>query len=849
MLQLKDITKTYKSNGIEVHALKGINLSFNNNEFVSILGPSGCGKTTLLNIIGGLDKYTTGDLLIEGKSTKDYKEEDWNTYRNHSIGFVFQSYNLIPHQTIIQNVEISLTIAGVSKKERRERALAALEKVGLADQANKKPNQLSGGQMQRVAIARAIVNSPEIILADEPTGALDSETGLMVMDILKELSKNTLVIMVTHNPDLAYQYSTRIIKLNDGLITDDSVNSVNEETTEIKDKPKTTKKKSSMNFFTAFILSLNNLISKRGRTILVSIAGSIGIIGIGLVLAIATGFQDYIDKVQMDTLSSYPLIVNENSIDISSILSYRQTDLEKYPLVEKIYINELSKLASNLIVENNIDDSYLTDVIDNINPKLYSDIRYSYDCTLHLYTKTARVTDLGVEDCGYRAISRLSSLGETWAQLLNKDLVMSQYDLIYGSYPDSFDDLVIVVDEYNRISDVVIASLGLQPYIETEEDGTQTIDFDKVLTHDYRFLNNNLIYSPVVQGGKVKYYQSNVSQNMVSIDLFNQGTPLRISGIMRLKESSTMGSMGQLSAIGYLPELIDYMFEVNEESDIVKFQIANPTIDCRKGVNFSSTASNTTYEKQMKAIMGSKIPNNIEIFPVDFEAKNKIKEYLDNVNDLKASEIARGEYIELGKTRAVELGMEPDEDLGEESLNEYYYNIGYNYSTNEEKNEIKIKSQKTVVQYTDVMNLIIDSVSSIVDGVSYVLIAFTSISLVVSSIMIAVITYISVIERTKEIGILRAVGAKRSDVSHIFNAETFIIGLFSGVIGITVTLLLCIPINVILTNLASLGNIAGLRVIQVIVLILIAIILNVIAGIIPSQYAAKLDPVAALRSE
>jgi len=862
MLKLKNIVKTYDLGDLQVNALKGVSIEFRKNEFVSILGPSGCGKTTLLNIIGGLDKYTSGDLVINGVSTKDFNDRDWDTYRNHSIGFVFQSYNLIPHQTVLKNVEISLTLSGISKEERKRRAIEALEKVGLKDQIRKKPNQMSGGQMQRVAIARAIVNNPDIILADEPTGALDSETSVQVMDILKELSKETLVIMVTHNPEIAETYSTRTVKLLDGeIISDSNPYTAKEEEVKKEKVEKSKKKYTAMSILTAFSLSLNNLFTKKARTFLTAFAGSIGIIGITLVMALSNGFQKYIDKVQADTLSSYPLIVSAASVNYESLLNYTPDSLEQYPAVEKIFINEISGLLENLVSENKIDESYVSNVIEKIPTNLTNAISYSYAMTIPIY-KNYKDSTSGTEIAANINNTTNSMMGMgmgLFAELLNNEgFVKSQYDVIYGKYPENYDEVVLVVDKYNQLTDIVIQSLGIDDsIITTEQDVSKTIDFDKIIGTEFKIIPNDVLYSPVKDAsGNTLYFKSNRMDLNLDYDLVEKevyenekNISIKIAGILRLNSDSQTGQMGQVSTVGFLPSLTDKVFEVNGDSEIVNWQKENPTLDPYKGIEYNKNEQESYYKNNMARLGGTKIPNSISIYPKDFDSKEQIKSYLEEQNAILNEKAQDGFYLELGKVKSAEMSIYPDSSLQGEELDRFYVDLGRKYSIPIEKEEARLIGKKAEVTYTDIMAIMVTAISGVIDAISYVLIAFTAISLVVSSIMIGIITYVSVIERTKEIGILRAVGARKKDISRVFNAETFIIGLSSGIFGVCVTLLLSIPINIILKHLIGLTSIAKLDPFDAISVIIISFTLTLISGLIPSRIAAKKDPVTALRTE
>ena len=814
MLKLKNITKKYVMGSTEVQALKGINLEFSSSEFVSVLGPSGCGKTTLLNIIGGLDRYTTGDLIIKGRSTKDFKDSDWDSYRNHSIGFVFQSYNLIPHLTVQGNVELALTLSGVSEKERRERAKTVLTRVGLADQLTKKPNQLSGGQMQRVAIARALVNNPEILLTDEPTGALDTETSVQIMELIKEIASERLVIMVTHNPELAKHYSTRIIKLIDGIVIDDS-NPVTEIIEKQQPKPKKDKKiKTSMSFFTALNLSFKNLITKKVRTLITSIAGSIGIIGIALVLALSNGFGNYIDKMQTDTLSSYPLTVNENDVDYSSFMNFNQkTDLESFTALQKIYVEKLFEKFKEAIINNDITDNYLN-YIKAMDENLYNAIQYSFGLNINNYVFTdinfinpennENYKQFASVNFLYNAVmSALKTKGMSLSYGIfqemvdNDELIDSQYDVIYGKKPKAYNEVVVVVDQYNRISDFTLVMLGykaLGTYDESTTVDSLVVDdvseysFKDIVEKEFYLYDNDQIFEPVEENGNITRFanRETLLGNQISSA---EGIPLKITGIIRPNKNTTMTSLS--SGIGYTKALTDYLMIKNFTSTITEWMKANDTLNPLTGIAYSETSD---YDELLRDYGGNNVPSSIMIYPRDFNSKTSIKAYLDNYT-----------------------AVYPNEDE---------------------------------VKYTDVMEIVISTMNTMVDAISYVLIAFTAISLLVSSVMIGIITYVSVVERTKEIGVLRSIGARKKDISRVFNAETFIIGLFAGLLGVIIAALLTIPVNLIISSLVdNIGNLAVLNILHAVMLVVISVLLTLIAGLIPSRIAAKKDPVVALRNE
>lgn len=791
MLKLINIEKNYYMGSTTVQALKKVNLEFRKSEFVAILGPSGCGKTTLLNLIGGLDRYTDGDIVINKKSTKEYKDADWDAYRNHSIGFVFQNYNLIPHLKVLGNVELALTLSGISIEERKKRAIDALNKVGLHDQIYKLPNQLSGGQMQRVAIARALVNDPDILLADEPTGALDSETSIQIMEILKEVAKDRLVIMVTHNPDLANQYATRIIRLLDGVVISDS----NPYQAEVAKKNQTKGerlKHTSMSFLTALALSFQNLLTKKARTILTAFAGSIGIIGIALVLALSNGFQSYVDKMQADTLSSYPLIISRESVDFASAAELNMdTSLQEYPEGDTIFINKLMEKLNGIIIRNNITEDYIENVIEKIDPALINGITYSRGVRLNIF-KQMSINNLTY----YRQISAQNDMSsvmnfsgaDIWQEIIdNQSFIESQYDVIAGRLPQNKDEIIIQVDKYNQITDITLLSLG----VLTPMSSVDTLTFDDLLSLEYKLILNDDLYSYDSVNDR---FVSQVDRNdTITADVYNKGLTLKVVGIVRVNELTNTGSI--TGAIGYTKELTDYILEEAGKSEIVLWQKANPTKDPLTGQAYPADQNvEEQYYNTMSRLGGITTPKAINIYPVDFKAKTEIKKYLDNYNQTQEDEVNR-------------------------------------------------------IYYTDVMDLLVKSINTTINAISYVLIAFTSISLVVSSIMIGIITYISVLERTKEIGILRSIGARKKDISRVFNAETLIIGFVAGIIGIGVTLLLSIPINIIIDNLVNISNIAALKTYHAIFLVLISMALTLIAGLIPSRIAAKKDPVIALRTE
>ena len=867
MLQLKNITKNYLSGDNEVQALKGIDIEFRENEFVSILGQSGCGKTTLLNIIGGLDRYTSGDLIINGKSTKEFKDKDWDTYRNYSVGFVFQSYNLIPHQTVLANVELALTISGVGKAERRKRAIEALQKVGLGDQINKKPNQMSGGQMQRVAIARALVNDPDILLADEPTGALDSKTSVQVMEILKEISKDRLIIMVTHNPELAEKYSSRIVKLLDGKIIDDSnpYKSSEEDVKKARNK-KDKSGKASMKFTTAVRLSLNNLMTKKGRTFLTSFAGSIGIIGIALILSLSHGMQSYINRVEEDTLSSYPLTIQEASIDVTSMLEAMMGNGEREEHNDnKIYsrpiVNNILETVSTKLQTNNLEEfkKYLesgdTDIKDYINA-----IQYEYNLNLNIYKQNDDKTyqqvnpSIVFDELGFGEMmeSRQSASSmmsgsmtmtqtDVWEELLdNKNLIQSQYDVLAGNWPTKYNEVVLIVDENNEVSDYTLYSLGIKDIKELNEsmekiknkekveDGESvSYSYDDLLNYKFKILLNTDYYK---KSGNAWQDMSNDDEYMKNV--VDNAEEITIVGIIKPNEE-TVSSSGA-GMIGYTKELKEYVINKINETEIVKEQKETPNINVFTGIEFP--------ENQNSSFDYSQLTDEQRMYMAtlsETELAELMKNYAENSTATYDSNLSTLGVVDLNKPSTINIYPKDFEskDMITTRISEYN-----DKQTNDGKEE-------NVITYTDIVGVMMSSVSTIINVISYVLIAFVGISLVVSSIMIGIITYISVLERTKEIGILRSIGASKKDVSRVFNAETLIIGLVAGLIGISVTILLNIPINMVIKSMVGISNISKLPTKGAIILVAISVGLTMIAGLIPAKFAAKRDPVEALRTE
>ena len=895
MLELNDIKKDYVSGSTTVSALKGINLRFRDCEFVSILGQSGCGKTTMLNIIGGLDKYTSGDLKINGVSTKNYKDRDWDFYRNNSIGFVFQSYNLIPHRTVLSNVELALTLSGVSKAERKKRAIEALEKVGLGEQIHKKPNQMSGGQMQRVAIARALVNNPDILLADEPTGALDTETSIQIMELLKEISKDRLIIMVTHNPELAKDYSTRIVRLLDGVITDDSdpysledmeadiraKEAAKVKTSEKKIKKSGKKQKTSMSFFTALSLSFNNLMTKKTRTILTAFAGSIGIIGIAMILSISNGIQLYIDRVQRDTLSSYPITLQAEAIDISSMVSSMtgNSDSEEHEDKSKIYSNDIMGDMINTMVKevksNNLSEfkKYIENGSSDIKSYV-SDIQYSYDVPLNIYMKD---TSNGVEQLnpgtmfdsiyGEGATSASSSMSSgmgmgmfsnssVWNQLLgNQQVLDEQYDVLAGHWPENFNEVVLVADKNNEVDDYTLYSLGLKDpeevrtlfkkmmvgeSYETKKDISYT--FDEILDTEFKLVMPTDMYKYNDVTGTWDDYSKD---DKYMTNVVNNGTDIKVCGIIRPNDDAVSTSLS--SGIGYTAKLTEYIIEEVKNSEIAKAQLADTSVDVFTGVPFDNDRNTEITMDDVNAYMATLSPEEsaqmqamtsgmsddqiLQLFSASLKARTTDATLDSNKSKLGITDLDTPSQIDIYAT---------DFDSKEK-----VQNIIKDYNKLQQDDG----KEENVINYTDYVGIMMSSVSTIINAISYVLIAFVAISLIVSSIMIGIITYISVLERTKEIGVLRSIGASKKDVSRIFNAETLIEGFVSGALGIVVTLLLCIPANALIKHLTDISNVAQLPVAGGVILIIISMFLTFIAGLIPAKLAAKKDPVVALRSE
>lgn len=861
LLECKNLVKDYQTTNEVVHALKGISVSFRDNEFVSILGQSGCGKTTFLNIIGGLDHYTSGDLVINGRSTKDYSDKDWDIYRNHRVGFVFQSYNLIMHQTVLSNVELALTLTGVGKEERRKRAIEVLEKVGLKDQLDKKPTQMSGGQMQRVAIARALVNNPDILLADEPTGALDSATSVQIMNLLKEIAKDRLVIMVTHNPELAKQYSTRIIRLLDGEIQSDSDPVLEQEKI---DKSSDNLVKPSMSFKTALSLSLNNLMTKKGRTFLTSFAGSIGIIGIALILSLSNGVQTYIDTVENDTMASYPIEIQDNSMDMSAMMSAMmemQSDedvkdsdnITSRPYVNDI-LNSLSSEESNNLTafKEYLDSEEGKEFVENTKA-----IEYDYGITPIVYNDNGdeglvQVSPNGLlEKLGFsdmmslqnQFMSSSTTMGnnEVWTKLPTSSVLRDEeYELLNGEWADDYNEVVLAVDENNQITDYALYSLGLMNQDELVNNYNQLLNGniekieisdevsytpEEILNMTFKLVLPSDLYTETngiwIDQSDDEEFVQNVVDNALEV---------KVVGIIRPKEASvhrmTMGG------VLYTDDMQNYIIKQSSQSEIAKEQLKNPNTNVFTGQSFDEQAelslSNLTNEQRMMMSSMS-----------ESELMQYMASYNENVNATYESNLSKIGVVDTDSPTAISIYASSFEqkELISDMINDY----------NEAQKDNG--EMADVITYNDFIGMMLESVSTAINMISYVLIGFVSVSLIVSSIMIGIITYISVLERTKEIGILRAIGASKKDISRVFNAETFIEGLISGVLGIVITLILNFPISIIVEYYTGVANIAILPWQGGIILVLISLLLTIIAGLIPSKYASKKDPVEALRSE
>lgn len=855
MLQCKNIIKDYVSGDETVHALRDVSLSFREHEFVSILGQSGCGKTTFLNIIGGLDHYTSGDLIINGKSTKDYSDKDWDTYRNHQVGFVFQSYNLIMHQSVLSNVELALTLTGVNKEERRKRAIEALNKVGLSDQIHKKPTQMSGGQMQRVAIARAIVNNPDIILADEPTGALDSATSVQIMEILKEISKDKLVIMVTHNPQLADEYSSRIIRLKDGTLVSDS-NPFNESETNVDTSVLI---RPGMSFKMACSLSLNNLMTKKARTFLTSFAGSIGIIGIALIMSLSNGMQSYIDQMENDTMASYPIEIQSSSSDMSTLMTtmmgmkkkteeHKDSKIYSRPYVEDVLESLSSSKKNNLSAFK----SYIESSKGKEFRKTAKAIEYDYNLNLQVYNENTdsglvQVSPNGLLDkLGMSDMMSLQSQfmdsssmtnDQVWLSLPeSKKLRDDEYQLVEGKWPTNYNEVVLEVDENNEITDYALYSLGLldqdelvknyQKILNGETDqisktNLQSYSVDDILNLKFRLVLNSDLYQ------KVNGLWINQSENEAYMkDVVANSPEIKVVGIIKPSESTV--SQPTMGGVYYTKAMEEYVTEKTENAQIVQEQKANPNINIFTQAEFASgqkmSMSNLTNEQMMQLSSMSQE-----------ELMNYMNTYNENINATYDSNLTKLGVVDYSNPTKISLYASSFD--GKEKLGDLI--TSYN----------KKQTKSNVITYNDFIGTMLSSVTSVVNIISYVLIAFVSVSLIVSSIMIGIITYISVLERTKEIGILRSIGASKKDITRVFNAETFIIGLISGVLGILITLALNVPISMVVENMTGVAHIAKLPVNGAVFLILIDLVLTILAGLIPSKIASKKDPVEALRSE
>lgn len=855
MLQCKNIIKDYVSGDETVHALRDVSLSFREHEFVSILGQSGCGKTTFLNIIGGLDHYTSGDLIINGKSTKDYSDKDWDTYRNHQVGFVFQSYNLIMHQSVLSNVELALTLTGVNKEERRKRAVEALNKVGLSDQIHKKPTQMSGGQMQRVAIARAIVNNPDIILADEPTGALDSATSVQIMEILKEISKDKLVIMVTHNPQLADEYSSRIIRLKDGTLVSDS-NPFNESETNVDTSVLI---RPGMSFKMACSLSLNNLMTKKARTFLTSFAGSIGIIGIALIMSLSNGMQSYIDQMENDTMASYPIEIQSSSSDMSTLMTtmmgmkkkteeHKDSKIYSRPYVEDVLESLSSSKKNNLSAFK----SYIESSKGKEFRKTAKAIEYDYNLNLQVYNENTdsglvQVSPNGLLDkLGMSDMMSLQSQfmdsssmtnDQVWLSLPeSKKLRDDEYQLVEGKWPTNYNEVVLEVDENNEITDYALYSLGLldqdelvknyQKILNGETDkisktNLESYSVDDILNLKFRLVLNSDLYQ------KVNGLWINQSENETYMkDIVSKSPEIKVVGIIKPSESTV--SQPTMGGVYYTKAMERYVTEKTENAQIVQEQKANPNINIFTQAEFASgqkmSMSNLTNEQMMQLSSMSQE-----------ELMNYMNTYNENINATYDSNLTKLGVVDYSNPTKISLYASSFD--GKEKLGDLI--TSYN----------KKQTKSNVITYNDFIGTMLSSVTSVVNIISYVLIAFVSVSLIVSSIMIGIITYISVLERTKEIGILRSIGASKKDITRVFNAETFIIGLISGVLGILITLVLNVPISMVVENMTGVAHVAKLPVNGAIFLILIDLVLTILAGLIPSKIASKKDPVEALRSE
>lgn len=876
MLQLKEIIKDYPTGDEVVRALKGVTINFRKSEFVSILGQSGCGKTTLLNIVGGLDQYTSGDLVINGKSTKDFKAKDWDAYRNNSIGFVFQSYNLIPHQSVLSNVELALTISGVSKTERRKRAKEVLEKVGLGDQLHKKPNQMSGGQMQRVAIARALINDPDILLADEPTGALDSETSVQIMELLKEIAQDKLVIMVTHNPDLAEKYSTRIVKLLDGKITDDS-NPFTDEEEEKEFDGEYAPRRTSMSVITAFSLSLNNLLTKKARTILTAFAGSIGIIGIALILSLSSGFQDYINDVQEETLSSYPITIQTSSVDYSELMKDMlgtDNDTEDEHEDGKVYSGDIMGdmlIAMISDVKENDLESFKAYIEDEANgfKDVISDVSYTYNTPLYIYNKDAveGIKQVNpstfMEDVGFgemaEAQNSLSSFSsafgtsssmDMWVQLMdNQEILNQQYDVLAGHWPESKDEAVLVIDTNNQLSDLTIFTLGLRDSAEMADMVSGALNgFDVEAPEEIVFTYDDLLNLTFKLVLPTDFYQKNADGTWTDMrddeaymeSLLENAMDIKICGIIRASETAYATSI-QAGMVGYTSELAEYVVTENEKAEIIIEQLENQDTDVMTGLPFADSDTEIDMSQvDVNEIIASMDLSDDQLAMISQMSEEEILAMLEQYGYFSSSDATLEDNLEaLGYSQVAVPA----------TINLYCSDFASKDDLTELIDKYNEENPDKEITYTDYIGLMMSSVTSIINAITYVLIAFVAISLIVSSIMIGIITYISVLERTKEIGILRSIGASKRDISRVFNAETFIIGFISGVLGIAITVLLNIPISKVIEGVINVPGVSSLPIAGGISLVIISVVLTLIGGFIPSRLAAKRDPVIALRTD
>lgn len=930
MLEIKNIVKDYKTGADTVHALRGVSIAFRDSELVAVLGHSGCGKTTLLNIIGGLDRYTSGDLIIDGRSTKEYKDRDWDTYRNHSIGFIFQSYNLIPHQSVLSNVELALTLSGVSKSERRRRAKEALEKVGLGDQLHKRPNQMSGGQMQRVAIARALVNDPEILLADEPTGALDSETSLQIMALIKEIAKDRLVIMVTHNPDLANDYATRIVRLVDGEITSDSKPfdpSAEKSEKEKKSKSKSSRK-SKMSFLTALSLSRNNLMTKKARTFLTAFAGSIGIIGISLILSLSNGVQTYIDSVERSTLASYPIQIDKQTVNYSELMSSMMDmggDEDENRDPNRVYVNDMStnmtKVMLSEVKKNDLPAFLETIKADSAVMENINEIHYTYNNSMYVFGRDVNDEIIQVNPStvmssawggdASNSIGSMTTAASTFMgtdvmarmnvfqELLSNDMIKDSYDVLTGKLPESYDEVVIMINDRNEVSNLTLYTLGLLDQKElTEmiehvmageewEGGTsiESLSYDELLGLKLTMLTAPELYQKNDKGG---YDNMSEDQDYMENALKN-GTELKVVGVIKPNSDSLLNS-STMGGIGYTSALTEYMINKTNDSELVKLQKDNPDTDIFTGIAFPKKDDKPqepmTQEEALQKVMEFMSQEQIAqmfqavVQTLTPEQQAELIQLPQEQQFAKAMALAEPNKV-TGALMSVltaqqmqqlqEMMKEPEtteatyeknmEKLGEADLAKPDSIMIYakdfdaketisQFISDYNKRMTDADKEDDVIEYTDYVGMMISSVSDIVNAISYILIAFVAISLVVSSIMIGIITYISVLERTKEIGILRAIGASKGNISNVFNAETLMVGFVAGAIGILVTVLLNIPITAIIHRLTGINTISStLPPVAGVALVIISMLLTLIAGLFPASIAAKKDPVIALRTE